>query len=103
MVPPAWLLMVWLKPPDSAEVKAMPESESPLIRPLLVIVVVAAAIVVALRAIRGAGRPLAEDETVPSRIFGPSGLIATPAEREVQKQWDALPSSHAKSVGTSAH
>ncbi len=70
---------------------------------LLVIVVVAAAIVVALRAIRGAGRPLAEDETVPSRIFGPSGLIATPAEREVQKQWDELPSSHAKSVGTSAH
>jgi len=56
----------------------------------VVIVVVTAAVIVSLRAIRGGGRPLAEEDPVPSKIFGPSKLIATPAEREVQKQWDAL-------------
>jgi carbon starvation protein len=69
----------------------------------LVIVVFVAGLVIALRAIRGTGRPLTEDDPVPSRIFGPSGLIPTQVEREVQKQWDALPKSQAKSVGTSAN
>jgi carbon starvation protein len=69
----------------------------------LVIIVFGAGVVVALKAIRGTGRPLTEDEPVPSRLFAPSGLIPTQAEREVQKQWDALPKSHAKSVGTGAH
>jgi carbon starvation protein len=69
----------------------------------LVIVVFVAGLVMALRALRGTGRPLTEDEPVPSRIFGPSGLIPTQVEREVQKQWDALPKSQAKSVGTSAN
>ena len=69
----------------------------------LVIVVFVAGLVVALRALRGTGRPLTEDEPVPSRIFGPSGLIPTQVEREVQKQWDALPKSQAKSVRTSAN
>jgi carbon starvation protein len=69
----------------------------------LVVIVFAAGVVVALKAIRGTGRPLTEDEPVPSRLFAPSGLIPTQAEREVQKQWDALPKSHAKSVGTGAH
>jgi carbon starvation protein len=55
----------------------------------------------ALQAVRGRARPLTEDQPVPSRIFAPSGLIPTKSEREVQKQWDdALPHSHAKSVGT---
>jgi hypothetical protein len=39
MVPVAVLVMVLLKPLASAEVKAMPESESPLISPLLLMVV----------------------------------------------------------------
>jgi carbon starvation protein len=70
---------------------------------VLTIIVFAAGVIVALRAIRGAGSPLSEDEPVPSRLFAPSGLITTKAEREVQKQWDALPNSHTKSVGTGAH
>jgi carbon starvation protein len=69
----------------------------------LVVIVFVAGVMVALRAIRGGGTPLTEDEPVPSRIFAPSGLIPTHAEREVQKQWDALPQSHVRSVGTSAH
>jgi carbon starvation protein len=70
---------------------------------VLTIIVFAAGVIVALRAIRGAGSPLTEDEPVPSRLFAPSGLIPTKVEREVQKQWDALPNSHARSVGTGAH
>jgi len=69
----------------------------------LVVIVFVTGLIVALRAVRGTGRPLTEDEPVPSRIFAPSGLIPTHVEREVQKQWDALPKSQAKSVGTSAN
>ncbi|MBJ7464203.1 MAG: carbon starvation protein A, partial [Mycolicibacterium sp.] len=70
---------------------------------VLVVIVVTAGVVMALKAIRGTGRPLTEDEAVPSRIFAPSGLIPTAAEKEVQKQWDALPTSSARSVGTGHH
>jgi carbon starvation protein len=70
---------------------------------VLVVIVFAAGLIVALRAIRGQGSPLTEDEPVPSRLFAPSGLIPTKAEREVAKQWDALPKSDARSVGTGAH
>jgi carbon starvation protein len=69
----------------------------------LVVIVFAAGLVMVIKALRGTGQPSTEDEPVPSRIFAPSGLIPTKAEREVQKQWDALPQSHAKSVGTSAN
>ncbi|WP_431232933.1 carbon starvation CstA family protein [Mycolicibacterium psychrotolerans] len=68
-----------------------------------VVIVFTVGVVVALRAIRGGGPPLSDDTPVPSKIFGPSGLISTSAEKEVQKEWDALPAQHAKSVGTSAH
>ncbi len=71
---------------------------------VLVIIVFIAGVVVAVRAIRGGGGPpLSDDPPLPSKIFGPSGLISTSAEKEVQKQWDALPAPHAKSVGTSVH
>lgn len=71
---------------------------------VLVIIVVLAGMWVAFKAIRGGSGPaLTEEHPVPSRIFGPSSLITTATEREVQKQWDALPTAHTKSVGTSAH
>jgi carbon starvation protein len=68
----------------------------------LVVIVFVAGIMVALKAIRGGGPPLSADEPVPSRIFAPSGMIPTAAEKEVSKQWDALPRPHARSVGTAA-
>ncbi|WP_309102254.1 carbon starvation CstA family protein [Microbacterium sp.] len=34
-----------------------------------------------------------EDPEVPSRRYAPAGLLASPEERAVQKQWDALPAS----------
>jgi carbon starvation protein len=69
----------------------------------MVVIVFAAGVVMVMRALRGGCRPLTEDEEVPSKLFAPSGLIPTKVEREVQKQWDALPRSHAKSVGTGQH
>ena len=59
----------------------------------VVVIVVVAGIIVALKALRGGGRPLTEDDPMPSRFFAPSGLIPTAAEREVQRQWDARPNS----------
>jgi carbon starvation protein len=70
---------------------------------VLVIIVVAAGVVMAIRTLRGGGTPLTEDEPIASRYFAPAGLVPTAAEREVQRQWDALRPSRAKSVGTGAH
>ncbi|MCV7088980.1 carbon starvation CstA family protein [Mycobacterium interjectum] len=58
---------------------------------LVVVIVFVAGVVAAVKAIRGGGRPLTEEEPVPSKRFAPSGLIPTPAERELQRQWDAVP------------
>jgi len=60
---------------------------------LVVVIVFVAGIIVALRAIRGGGRPLTEDDPVPSKRFAPAGLIPTAGERGLQKQWDARAAS----------
>ena len=70
---------------------------------LMVVIVFGAGLIMLMRVLRGGGTPLTEDEPVASKLFAPSGLIPTKVEREVQKQWDALPQSHARSVGTGAH
>ena len=70
---------------------------------VVVVIVVVVGVIVSVRAIRGGAQPRVEQDPVPSKIFGPSKLFATPAEREVQKQWDALAGSGAKSGGTSVH
>ncbi|AFM16554.1 carbon starvation protein, predicted membrane protein [Mycolicibacterium chubuense NBB4] len=71
---------------------------------VIVLIVFIAGLAMALKAIRGQGRAMTEDEPVPSRIFAPSGMFATTAEKEVQTQWDALPHEHGRpsvrSVGT---
>jgi carbon starvation protein len=74
---------------------------------VLVVIVFVGGIIVALRVLRGGGPALSEDSPVPSRLFAPSGLVPTRAEREVERQWDVVLNSHAKSraksVGTAAH
>jgi carbon starvation protein len=62
----------------------------------LVIIVFVTGVIMAIRVIRGGGTPLTEDEPVPSKLFAPSGLVPTAAEREVQRQWDTLPGAHAR-------
>lgn len=56
----------------------------------VVLVVVISAILVSYRVIRGSGKPLSEDDQMNSRRFAPAGLIPTAAERDVQRQWDAV-------------
>ena len=60
---------------------------------MAVVIVFLIGLVVALRAIRGGGRPSTEDQPVPSKRFAPSGLVPTAAERELQRQWDTLSAS----------
>ncbi|HZC94002.1 MAG TPA: carbon starvation CstA family protein [Mycobacterium sp.] len=72
---------------------------------VVVLIVLLAAIVVVYRVIRGHGSPLTEDEPVPSKMFAPSGMIATAGEREVQRQWDTLhlaPLRHADHAASAA-
>ncbi|MBL1076047.1 carbon starvation protein A [Nocardia sp. 2] len=57
---------------------------------VLVLVVAVVGVVVCVRAIRKGGSETTETPEEPSKIFGPSGFIASPAEKEVQKEWDAL-------------
>ena len=56
----------------------------------LVIVVVIAGIIVCAKAIRAGGLPTTESPEEPSKIFGPASFIPTPAEKEIQKEWDEL-------------
>ncbi|WP_280490737.1 carbon starvation CstA family protein [Nocardia farcinica] len=57
---------------------------------VLVLVVAVVGTIVCLRAWRAGESPTTESPEEPSKIFAPSGFIATPAERDVQKEWDAL-------------
>ncbi|MCP9001612.1 carbon starvation protein A [Pseudarthrobacter sp. RMG13] len=62
---------------------------------VLSIIVIAMAIASTVKAFRNhsAGFPNIdnEDEARPSKVFAPAGLIPTPAERELQAEWNKLP------------
>jgi carbon starvation protein len=57
----------------------------------LAIVVIVAAVLATVRAARRGSDATSEDPAVPSKIFAPAGLVATPAEKALQAEWDALP------------
>ncbi|WP_406265830.1 carbon starvation protein A [Nocardia sp. NBC_00881] len=56
----------------------------------LVLIVAVVGAVVAFRAWRSGRTTTTETPEEPSKIFAPSGFVATSAEKEVQKQWDEL-------------
>ncbi|MGV9840232.1 carbon starvation CstA family protein, partial [Nocardia niigatensis] len=56
----------------------------------LVLIVALVALWVIVKAIRAGGGETTESPEVPSKIFGPSGFLATKAEKEVQQEWDTL-------------
>ena len=58
---------------------------------VLVIIVIGVALRVSIRAVRAGGETSTETEVVPSRIFAPSSLMATKAEKAVEKRWAAEP------------
>ena len=62
----------------------------------LAIIVIVAAVLATIRAARRRSDASSEDAAVPSKLFAPAGLIATPAERELQAQWDELPATRRK-------
>ena len=57
---------------------------------VLSIIVILTAILATIRAYRHGGGEETEDAPVASRIFAPAGLIASPAEKELETQWAAL-------------
>ncbi|WP_067477768.1 carbon starvation CstA family protein [Nocardia amamiensis] len=57
---------------------------------VLVLIVAVVGAVVAFRAWRSGETATTETPEEPSKIFAPSGFVATAAEKEVQKQWDEL-------------
>lgn len=68
----------------------------------LAIVVIVASIVVTVRALVRGGGENHEDPPVASRRFAPADFIASPAEREIEKQWEALPADHPDRPSASA-
>jgi carbon starvation protein len=58
------------------------------------VIVLVSAITMLVRVIRGGGLPLSEDDPVPSKMFAPSGMIATAGERKLQRQWRVLALMH---------
>ena len=60
----------------------------------LSIIVISAAIIATVKSYRSGGGVGSEEAPRPSRIFAPAGLAATPAEKALQAQWDALPAAN---------
>ncbi len=57
----------------------------------LAIIVIITALVATWRAWRANANATSEDAPVQSEIFAPAGLIASPAEKAIQAEWDARP------------
>ncbi|GAA1353314.1 carbon starvation CstA family protein [Falsarthrobacter nasiphocae] len=57
---------------------------------VLAIIVIIAAVISTLRSLRRGSHSSTEDPFVPSEIYAPSGLLATPAEKELERQWAEL-------------
>ncbi|WP_324014420.1 carbon starvation CstA family protein [Microbacterium sp. JZ37] len=66
---------------------------------VLTLIVLVAAIVRVVQALRSTETIDNEDAPVPSRRFAPAGLIPTAAERAAQREWDALPAERRPSRG----
>ncbi|NDZ93989.1 carbon starvation protein A [Streptomyces sp. SID6673] len=61
---------------------------------VLVLIVAVVGAYICFRALRLGGMPTTEEEPVPSTIFGPRGLITTPTEKRVQREWDEYLAAH---------
>jgi carbon starvation protein len=57
----------------------------------LAIIVIVTALLATWRAYRSGSNATSEDPPVVSAVFAPAGLIATPAEKKLQAEWDARP------------
>ncbi len=57
----------------------------------LAIVVLVTSLITTVQALRNGGGENHEDAPVASRRFAPAGLIATPAEKALEREWAELP------------
>ncbi|MNI88196.1 hypothetical protein D3C73_1454680 [compost metagenome] len=57
----------------------------------LSIIVIVAALIATIRAIRAGGGQDHEDPPVPSKVYAPAGLFPTVAEKKLLAEWNALP------------
>ncbi|PPG33357.1 carbon starvation CstA family protein [Pseudoclavibacter sp. RFBB5] len=57
----------------------------------LSIIVIVAALVRTFRAMRGDLGQSTEDPVTPSRLYAPAGFLPTKPERELQREWEAVP------------
>ncbi len=60
---------------------------------VLTIIVIGAALIATFRSWRLGGEPSHEDPAVVSSTYGPAGLFASRPEKELEKQWNALPAA----------
>ena len=58
----------------------------------LSIIVILAALIRTFKAVRGDLGQSTEDPATPSRLYAPAGFLPTKPERELQREWDAVPS-----------
>lgn len=70
---------------------------------VLVLIVTVVGAIVCARAIRSGTVSSSETEEQPSKIFAPSGFVATAAENDVQKEWDVLIAEGKVTAPGSAH
>jgi carbon starvation protein len=57
----------------------------------LAIIVIATAIGATVKSFQTRGGVSSEDPGLPSKIYAPAGFLATPAEKALEAEWDALP------------
>jgi len=57
----------------------------------LAIIVIAAAICATVKSFQSRGGVSTEDPALPSQIYAPAGFLATPAEKALEAEWEALP------------
>ncbi|MFD8249788.1 carbon starvation CstA family protein [Nocardia sp. NPDC059691] len=70
---------------------------------VLVLIVAVVGALVAFRAWRSGESTTTETPEQPSKIFAPSGFLATAAEKEVQKEWDELIATGKARASGAAH
>ncbi|QCU76904.1 carbon starvation protein A [Citricoccus sp. SGAir0253] len=58
---------------------------------VLTLIVITTSVMATVRSFRVRGLPENEDPRVESEIYAPAGLVPTPAEKELEAQWQALP------------
>jgi len=69
----------------------------------LTIIVIIAAVAVTISAIVRGGGENTEDEPVASRRYAPAGLIPTPSERELEKEWEPILEAERKELAHRGH